>query len=54
MQSSLPWLFAGGDAVLGPETAAKAIFQAKEAAESMLRFLEGRDLKAGRAEFKAE
>ncbi|HSH13129.1 MAG TPA: FAD-dependent oxidoreductase, partial [Desulfurivibrionaceae bacterium] len=54
MQSSLPWLFAGGDAVLGPETAAKAIYQAKEAAESMLRFLEGRDLKEGRVEFKVE
>lgn len=54
MQSSLPWLFAGGDAVLGPETAAKAVYQAKEAAESMLRFLEGRDLKEGRAVFKAE
>lgn len=54
MQSSLPWLFAGGDAVLGPETAAKAVYQAKEAAESMLRFLEGRDLKEGRVVFKAE
>ncbi len=48
MQSSVDWVFAGGDAVLGPETAAKAIFQAKEAAESMIRFLEGRDLKEGR------
>ena len=54
MQSSLPWLFAGGDAVLGPETAAKAVYQAKEAAESIIRYLEGRDLKEGRVEFKAE
>jgi glutamate synthase (NADPH/NADH) small chain len=50
MQSSVDWIFAGGDAVLGPETAAKAIYQAKEAAESMIRFLEGRDLKEGRVE----
>ncbi len=51
MQSSVPWLFAGGDAVLGPETAAKAVYQAKEAAESIIRFLEGRDLKEGRTPF---
>jgi len=52
MQSSVDWIFAGGDAVLGPETAAKAIFQAKEAAESIIRYLEGKDLKEGREEFK--
>jgi len=54
MQSSVPWLFAGGDAVLGPQTAAKAVYQAKEAAESLLRYLEGRDLKEGRVPFQAE
>jgi glutamate synthase (NADPH/NADH) small chain len=48
MQTSVDWIFAGGDAVLGPETAAKAIYQAKEAAESMIRMFEGRDLKEGR------
>jgi glutamate synthase (NADPH/NADH) small chain len=48
MQTSVDWVFSGGDAVLGPETAAKAIYQAKEAAESMIRFLENRDLKEGR------
>lgn len=48
MQTSVPWIFAGGDAVLGPQTVAKAVFQAKEAAESMIRYLEGRDLKEGR------
>jgi glutamate synthase (NADPH/NADH) small chain len=52
MQSSVDWIFAGGDAVLGPETAAKAIYQAKEAAETMIRYFEGRDLKEGREEFK--
>ena len=48
MQSSVDWIFAGGDAVLGPQTAAKAAFQGKEAAESIIRYFEGRDLKEGR------
>lgn len=48
MQTSVPWIFAAGDAVLGPQTVAKAVFQAKEAAESIKRYLEGTDLKAGR------
>ncbi len=48
MQTSVDWIFAGGDAVLGPQTAAKAAYQGKEAAESIIRYLEGRDLKAGR------
>lgn len=48
MQTSEPWVFAAGDAVLGPQTVAKAVFQAKEAAESIKRFLEGTDLKADR------
>ncbi len=48
MQSSVDWIFAGGDAVLGPQTAAKAAYQGKEAAESIIRFLEGRDLEEGR------
>jgi glutamate synthase (NADPH/NADH) small chain len=48
LQTSIPWMFAGGDAVLGPQTAAKAVYQGKVAAESIKRFLEGADLKAGR------
>ncbi len=48
LQTSVPWIFAGGDAVLGPQTAAKAVYQGKVAAESIHRFTEGRDLKAGR------
>ena len=48
MQTSIPWLFAGGDAVLGPQTVAKAAYQAKEAAVSICRYLEGRDLAEGR------
>jgi glutamate synthase (NADPH/NADH) small chain len=54
MQTSVDWVFAAGDAVLGPQTVAKAVFQAKEAAESIHRFLEGTDLKAGREAVKAE
>lgn len=46
MQTSIPWIYSGGDAVLGPQTVAKAIYQGKEAAESIIRFIEGKDLKA--------
>jgi glutamate synthase (NADPH/NADH) small chain len=48
LQTSVPWIFAGGDAVLGPQTAAKAVYQGKVAAESMQRFMEGQDLEEGR------
>ena len=48
LQTSQEGVFAGGDAVLGPQTVAKAIVQAKEASESIIRYLEGRDLKEGR------
>jgi len=50
MQTNVDWIFAGGDGVLGPETAAKAIYQGKIAAESIHRFLSGRDLKADRTD----
>lgn len=48
LQTSVPWVFSGGDAVLGPQTAAKAVYQGKVAAESIKRYLEGKDLKEGR------
>lgn len=48
LQTSEDWIFAGGDAVLGPQTVAKAVYQGKVAAESIRRFLEGIDLKEGR------
>jgi heterodisulfide reductase subunit A-like polyferredoxin len=48
LQSELPWLFAGGDAVLGPRTVIEAIAQGKEAAFSIDRYLQGEDLFAGR------
>jgi glutamate synthase (NADPH/NADH) small chain len=54
MQTSIPWLFAGGDAVLGPQTVAKAAYQAREAAISITRYLEGQDLREGRLPDPAE
>lgn len=51
LQTSVEWIFAAGDAVLGPQTVAKAVYQAREAAESIRRFLGGEDLKAGRQDF---
>ena len=54
MQTSEEWIFAAGDAVLGPQTVAKAVYQAKEAAESIIRYLEGRDLREGRQPFSLD
>lgn len=48
LQTSVPWIFSGGDSVLGPQTAAKAVYQGKVAAESIKLYLEGKDLKEGR------
>jgi len=48
LQTSVPWIFAGGDAVLGPASAVDAVAQGHEAAESIRRFLDGRDLQKGR------
>jgi len=44
LQTSVEWIFAGGDNVLGPQTAAKAVYQGKVAAESIYKYLEGKDL----------
>ena len=48
LRTSESWIFAAGDAVSGPQTVAKAVAGAKIAAESIMRFLEGKDLRAGR------
>ena len=48
LQTNVEWIFAGGDNVLGPQTAAKAVYQGHVAAESIQRFLEGIDLKEKR------
>ena len=45
LQTNIPWIFAGGDAVLGPQTAAKAVYQGKVAAAGMHRFMQGEPLK---------
>ncbi|MEW5912184.1 MAG: NAD(P)-binding protein [Thermodesulfobacteriota bacterium] len=47
-QTSLPWVFSGGDAVTGPASAIEAIAAGKAAAESIRRLIEGQDLAAGR------
>lgn len=48
LQTSIEYMFAGGDNVLGPQTAAKAVYQGKVAAESIERYLNGQDLKEDR------
>jgi heterodisulfide reductase subunit A-like polyferredoxin len=48
LATSVPGIFAGGDIVTGPKTAIEAVNQGKEAAESIRRFLEGKNLKEGR------
>jgi heterodisulfide reductase subunit A-like polyferredoxin len=47
-QTGRPEVFAGGDAVSGPWLAIGAVSAGKEAAESIRRYLDGEDLKAGR------
>ncbi|MCB2228134.1 MAG: FAD-dependent oxidoreductase [Desulfarculaceae bacterium] len=54
LQCSLPWVYAGGDAVTGPATAVEAIAHGKEAAESIRRFLDGEDLSVGRQESRPQ
>ncbi len=48
LQTSVEWIFAGGDNVLGPQTVAKAVYQGKVAAESIDRYLQGLDIKEER------
>ena len=48
LETTVKGVFAGGDVVTGPKMAIDAIAQGKEAAESIMRFLEGRDLVEGR------
>jgi heterodisulfide reductase subunit A-like polyferredoxin len=50
LQTSLEWVFAGGDAFYGPKSVVEAVACGKEAAESIKRFLNGVDLKQGREE----
>ena len=48
LATSIPGVFAGGDAVTGPKTVVEAIAAGKTAAESIDLYLEGQDLKEGR------
>ena len=48
LQTGDPDIFAGGDAVTGPSTVVEAIQAGKEAAVSIDRFIQGKDLEEGR------
>jgi heterodisulfide reductase subunit A len=48
LETSLPGVFAGGDAVLGPASVVEAVGAGLQAAESIQRYLRGQDLHAGR------
>lgn len=48
LETNIPGVFAGGDAVTGPATLIEAAAAGKTAAESIDRFIEGKDLKADR------
>ncbi|QTA87338.1 Fe-4S ferredoxin [Desulfonema magnum] len=47
-QTSLEWVFAGGDAVYGPRSVVEAVASGKDAAESIDRYLNGKDIAEGR------
>jgi len=47
-QTPIEWIFAGGDAVYGPKSVVEAVDCGKEAAESIHRYINGRDLAEGR------
>jgi len=48
LQTSLEWVFVGGDALYGPKSVVEAVACGKEAAESIKRFINGLDLTQGR------
>ena len=54
LATGLPGVFAGGDIVTGPKMAIDAVSQGQEAAESIMRYLEGKDLKEGRCAKETE
>ena len=49
-QTSVEWVFAGGDAVHGPKSVVEAVAAGKKAAESIHRYINGLDLAEGREE----
>jgi NADPH-dependent glutamate synthase beta subunit-like oxidoreductase/Pyruvate/2-oxoacid:ferredoxin oxidoreductase delta subunit len=48
LQTSIPNVFAGGDAVIGPASVIESIGDGRRAVESILRHLQGEDLSQGR------
>ena len=48
LQTSIEGVFAGGDAFHGPKSVVEAVASGKEAAESIHRYINGLDLRAGR------
>ena len=57
LQTNIPWVFAGGDAVYGPKSVVEAIASGKQAAESIHRYLLGEDLnssRSGKAHLRAQ
>ncbi len=53
LQSSTPWLFAGGDCVTGTDTAIRAVEQGKRAAHSINLFLNGEPVAAPKSLFNS-
>jgi heterodisulfide reductase subunit A-like polyferredoxin len=53
LQTNLQWVFAGGDMVTGPKSVVEAVNHGHEAAESIDRFLTGRNLAEGRLRDKS-
>lgn len=49
LQTNIPDIFAGGDCVTGPNTVVDAVADGLRAAESIDRYLKGRDLRKGRS-----
>jgi len=54
LETSVPGIFAGGDAATGPGSAVGAVNQGHEAAESIRRYLEGKDIGLGREKIEQE
>jgi heterodisulfide reductase subunit A-like polyferredoxin len=48
LQTNIPWIFAGGDAVTGPRTYIEAMAAGRKAAISIDRFLKGEDINVNR------
>ena len=50
LETPIPGVFCGGDVFYGPKSVVEAVESGKKAAESIRRYLNGEDLKAGREE----